>query len=77
MTVGATGALAAAARAVLDPGDEMIVPTPHWPLIRGIVTNSGGVPVEVELSQRLYADPSLDAAALIEPALTARTCVSR
>src|SRR5262245_22060632 len=39
VTVGATGGLAAAARAVLDPGDEMIVPTPHWPLIRGIVTN--------------------------------------
>src|SRR5256885_1487540 len=55
VTVGATGALAAAARAVLDPGDEMIVPTPHWPLIRGIVTNAGGVPVEAPLSQILYA----------------------
>src|SRR5205814_1952474 len=74
VTVGATGALAAAARAVLDPGDEMIVPTPHWPLIRGIVTNAGGVPVEVSLTQRLYAEPSLDAAALVEPQVSARTC---
>ncbi len=73
VTVGATGALAAAARVVLDPGDEMIVPTPHWPLIRGIVTNAGGIPVEVPLTQRLYLDPSLDAAALIEPAITPRT----
>src|SRR5579859_1399790 len=73
VTVGATGALAAAARAVLDPGDEMIVPTPHWPLIRGIVTNAGGVPVEVPLSQRLYADPSLDAAAILEPHIGQKT----
>jgi aspartate/methionine/tyrosine aminotransferase len=86
VTVGATGALAAAARAVLDPGDEMIVPTPHWPLIRGIVTNAGGVPVEVPLSQKLYASASKsdasasnsdavaqNAAALIEPAISPRT----
>jgi aspartate/methionine/tyrosine aminotransferase len=73
VTVGATGALAAAARAVLDPGDEMIVPTPHWPLIRGIVTNAGGVPVEVPLTQQLYADASKSAAALIEPAITPKT----
>jgi aspartate/methionine/tyrosine aminotransferase len=73
VTVGATGALAAAARAVLDPGDEIILPTPHWPLMRGIVTNAGGVPVEVPLTQFLYADASKDAAALVEPALTAKT----
>jgi aspartate/methionine/tyrosine aminotransferase len=73
VTVGATAALAAAARALLDPGDEIICPTPHWPLIRGIVTNAGAVPVEVPLSQRLYADPRADAAALIAPHLTART----
>ncbi len=73
VTVGATQALSAAVRALVDPGDEVIVPTPHWPLIRGILTNAGGVPVEVSLSQRLYADPSLDAAALIEPHLTPRT----
>jgi aspartate/methionine/tyrosine aminotransferase len=73
VTVGATGALAAAARAVLDPGEEMIVPTPHWPLIRGIVTNAGGVPVEVPLTQRLYTDESLNAAELIEPAITDKT----
>ncbi|HZS40036.1 MAG TPA: pyridoxal phosphate-dependent aminotransferase [Polyangia bacterium] len=73
ITCGATHALAAAARAVIDPGDEVIVPSPHWPLIRGIVSNAGGVPIEVPLTQRLYADPSLDAASLIEPLLTERT----
>jgi aspartate/methionine/tyrosine aminotransferase len=73
VTAGATQALAAAARAVLDPGDEVIVPTPHWPLIRGIVTNAGAVPVEVPLTQRLYADARADAAAILEPHIGPRT----
>jgi N-succinyldiaminopimelate aminotransferase len=73
VTVGATAALAAAARAVVDPGDEVICPTPHWPLIRGIVTNAGGVVVEAPLSQALYADDAADAAAILEPHVTART----
>jgi aspartate/methionine/tyrosine aminotransferase len=73
ITVGATAALAAAARAVLDPGDEIICPTPHWPLIRGIVTNAGAVAVEAPLSQQLYANPSADPAALLEPHLSPRT----
>jgi len=73
VTVGATAALAAAARAVVDPGDEVICPTPHWPLIRGIVTNAGGVVVEAPLSQTLYADARADAAAILEPHITERT----
>ncbi|MCU1279658.1 MAG: Aspartate aminotransferase [bacterium] len=73
VTVGATAALAAAVRAVVDPGDEVICPTPHWPLIRGIVTNAGGVVVESPLSQALYADERADAAAILEPHLSART----
>jgi aspartate/methionine/tyrosine aminotransferase len=73
VTCGATQALSAAARAVLDEGDEVIVPSPHWPLINGILTNAGARPVEVELSQRLYADPSLDPAAVLAAAITPRT----
>jgi aspartate/methionine/tyrosine aminotransferase len=73
VTVGATAALAAAARAIVDPGDEVICPTPHWPLIRGIVTNAGGVVVEAPLSQALYVDPSADAAAILEPHIGPRT----
>jgi aspartate/methionine/tyrosine aminotransferase len=73
VTVGATAALAAAARAVVDPGDEVICPTPHWPLIRGIVTHAGGVVVEAPLTQQLYADPAADAAAILERYVTPRT----
>jgi aspartate/methionine/tyrosine aminotransferase len=73
ITVGATQALSAAARAVADPGDEVIVPTPHWPLIRGILITGGAVPVEVPLTQQLYAQPDADPAALLAPAITPRT----
>ena len=67
ITCGATHALSCAARALFEEGDEVITPTPHWPLIRGILTNAGARPVEVELSQKLYADPSLDPAELLRP----------
>ncbi|HEX8952541.1 MAG TPA: pyridoxal phosphate-dependent aminotransferase [Polyangia bacterium] len=73
ITVGATAALAAAARAVVDPGDEIICPTPHWPLIRGVITNAGGVVVEAPLTQQLYADPRADAAAILEPYIGPQT----
>jgi aspartate/methionine/tyrosine aminotransferase len=73
ITVGGTAALAATARVLLEPGDEVLVPTPSWPLIRGILTNAGAVPVEVPLSQRLYADGALDPAAVLAAAVTPRT----
>ncbi|RME29426.1 MAG: pyridoxal phosphate-dependent aminotransferase [Deltaproteobacteria bacterium] len=53
VSTGATGALGAALGALLDPGDEVLVLAPFWPLIRGIVTSQRGVPVEVPY----YVDP--------------------
>jgi aspartate/methionine/tyrosine aminotransferase len=49
ITTGATGALDALANTLLDPGDEVLVCAPYWPLIPGIVTASRGVPVEVDV----------------------------
>ncbi|MFH1463910.1 MAG: pyridoxal phosphate-dependent aminotransferase [Pseudomonadota bacterium] len=46
-TAGCTGALAAAAGALLDPGDRVVLCSPHWPLIRGIVQARDAQPVEV------------------------------
>lgn len=51
VTCGATQALATVAQACLDPGDEVIVLCPHWPLIRGIVATVGGVVVDVDFEQ--------------------------
>ncbi len=70
---GGTHALFCAARAVLDAGDEVLVASPHWPLAPGIFTACGAVPVDVPLTQRLYADPALDAGALLGAAITPRT----
>ena len=53
VTAGATGGLASAVGALVQPGDEVLVLAPFWPLIRGIVQTRGGVPVEVPY----FADP--------------------
>jgi aspartate/methionine/tyrosine aminotransferase len=73
VSVGATHALLCAARATLDPGDEVLVASPYWPLSVGVFRACSAHPVEVPLTSRLYADPSLDAGSLLAPHLTTRT----
>jgi aspartate/methionine/tyrosine aminotransferase len=70
---GATHALFCALRAVVDADDEVLVAAPYWPLAVGVVRASGAVPVEVPLTGRLGADPSLDLAAVLRGSLTGRT----
>jgi aspartate/methionine/tyrosine aminotransferase len=70
---GATHALFCGARAILEPGDEILVASPYWPLSVGVFRSAGAVPVDVPLTARLYADPSLDLAAVLAAALTPRT----
>lgn len=43
MTVGAAGALNVVLKATLDPGNEVLVPTPYFPEYRFYVDNHGGV----------------------------------
>lgn len=62
---GATHALSCAVQALCDPGDELILLTPHWPLIRGMALGLGVVPIEVPFAA--------DLASVIEPAITPRT----
>ena len=52
---GATHALSCAVQALCDRGDELILLTPHWPLIRGIALAHGVVPVEVPWTGDLEA----------------------
>jgi N-succinyldiaminopimelate aminotransferase len=47
VTAGATGALGAILGAILEPGDQVLVLAPYWPLITGIVRCSHAEPVEV------------------------------
>jgi len=47
VTTGATGALGAVVGAVVDPGEEVAILSPYWPLIAGIVRCYDAEPVEV------------------------------
>ena len=54
---GATHALSCAVQALCDRGEELILLTPHWPLIKGMSIGHGVAPVEVpygpDLAERL------------------------
>jgi aspartate/methionine/tyrosine aminotransferase len=69
VTAGCTAAIAATAGTLLDPGDEVLILSPHWPLVSGIVTEARGVPVEVDF----YLDVPDDVAARLASACTDRT----
>lgn len=69
---GATSGLSVVAQAILDPGDEVLLPAPFWPLIRGIIASRGAVPVQVPLWDR-RREPGFDVEAALEAAVTPRT----
>ena len=70
VTNGGTHAIYAAMHAVLDPGDEVIVPDPEWPPTMAIVTAARGVPVPVPLHEGLGWRWDLDE---LERAITPKT----
>ncbi len=71
IAAGATGALGAVAGAILDPGDEVLLAAPYWPLIAGIVRSFRGVSVPVPIfAPRLSGD---DIIAALETATTDKT----
>ena len=53
VTAGATAGLAAVMGALCNPGDEVLILAPFWPLIRGHVQCFRGVPVEVPFYDRV------------------------
>ena len=68
MTCGAAGGLNVIFKALLDPGDEVIVPSPFFVEYRFYVDNHGGVPKTVATDREFNLD--LEA---IEAALTEKT----
>ncbi|MDD4796645.1 MAG: pyridoxal phosphate-dependent aminotransferase [Eubacteriales bacterium] len=68
MTVGAAGGLNVALKALLNPGDEVIILSPYFVEYKSYIGNSGGVPVEVRTADDFQPD-----AAAIAAALTPRT----
>ena len=68
MTVGAGGALNVVLKALLDPGDEVVLLAPYFAEYRFYVTNHGGVPVVVQTDERFR--PARDQ---LQAALSPRT----
>jgi aspartate aminotransferase len=72
ITNGGTHGIYAVLHALLEPGDEMIVPEPEWPPTMAIALAAGGVPVQVRLREDLGWRWDL---AELERAITPRTKV--
>lgn len=69
---GATPGMNIVAQVLLTPGDEVLMPSPFWPLSRGVVSTKGAVPVEIPFYTELDS-PDFDAEALLEQHITDRT----
>jgi aspartate/methionine/tyrosine aminotransferase len=70
ITTGAIGALYSAMMAVIDPGDEVLIPDPGWPNYEAIVHLAGAKPVRY---QQQAACGFLPDAAEIAGLITSRT----
>jgi N-succinyldiaminopimelate aminotransferase len=71
VTAGATSGLSCAISALADPGEEVMVLAPFWPLIRGITRSLRAAPVEVPFFDR--ARTLAEALALLDAKLSAKT----
>ena len=67
MTVGATEALFAAFSTILNPGDEVIIPTPAFGLYEALVKLRGGVPVNLPTEHNRFQIVPAELAAAITP----------
>lgn len=70
VTNGGTHGIYAVLHALVEPGDEVIVPDPEWPPTMAIVIAAGGTPVQVPLREHLGWRWDLDE---VERAITPRT----
>ena len=64
ITVGAKGAIDTVMRAILDPGDAVVILSPYWVTYPEVVAICGGVPVCVECRPDLHPDIKKTAAAV-------------
>lgn len=69
-TVGVSEALYLTFSALLDPGDEVIIPTPCFVSYQAEVALAGGVPVEVDTTVEENFQPNPD---VIKKAITSKT----
>lgn len=67
---GATAGLSVITETLMDVGDEVLLPSPFWPLIRGIIAKRGAAPVQVPI---MHALNDTDVEAALEAKVTERT----
>jgi histidinol-phosphate/aromatic aminotransferase/cobyric acid decarboxylase-like protein len=72
ITVGGKQAYYLVCRALLGPGDEMVIPTPHWPTFSEAVRLAGAKPILVPTKDK---DGFAVTAKLVAKGLTSRTKV--
>jgi N-succinyldiaminopimelate aminotransferase len=68
---GATAGISCVANVLLDRGDEVLLPSPYWPLVRGIFAGRGAVPIEIPLYHERLDAESVERA--LSDAITERT----
>ncbi len=74
ISAGATDGLLLAAAAVCDPGDEVVVLTPSWPLVFGILPTVGARAVMVSVGEGGWPEPDpAGLAARLDDAIGERT----
>ena len=67
VTAGASEALYTAITGILNPGEEVVIPTPAFPLYESIVTAVGGVPVPLDTKPHGFQIAAEALAAAITP----------
>jgi aspartate aminotransferase/aminotransferase len=68
ITTGAIGALYSALMAVIDPGDEVLIPDPGWPNYEAIVHLAGATPVRfAQRAARGFLPDPAEIAGLVTP----------
>lgn len=67
VTVGATGALNTALSGILNPGDEVIIPTPAFSLYESITLAAGAVPVFLDVKKTGFQIEEAALSAAITP----------
>ena len=67
VTVGATGALNSALTGILNPGEEVIIPIPAFPLYESITLAAGAAPVFLDLKKSDFQIDKTALEALISP----------
>jgi len=73
LTCGATHALSCAMRAVMDPGDQMLLLAPYWPLVKGIAISLSVRPIETPFSVDVMRGEGADIEARLEDYITPQT----